>query len=465
MFNGKAPKEADYIQKHTLTGLATRREKARGKRLGLRAVSTLLVCTMLALLAVFGSSAALRSSRAYAVSVDGEQVAVLVSQREADEAVALALRQEEEKLLDETPADQTEPEDAAALTAPTATERESVLEFENQLSIEAVEPENAEYASVAQAADLLAQELSFTAQCVELLVDGEGVCYLPTSTHAIQAVNEAKTHYGSISQEDVIAVYTEQEISFNESTAPVADLSSVAEAANLLIYGDTGRTSPAQAAPLINVIVERRLTEVATLPYNTIRVDDDQLPRGQEEEVSPGRDGSQEISYTLVERNGRLVSKEQAGTTVLTAAVDAVINVGTKLMINGYGVVDLSWPLAEGTGVVSSRYGWRSRGWHSGIDVADPVGVTIVAVEAGVVTYADYEGGGYGNLVIIDHGDGLSTRYAHCDEFLVAAGDTVERDQAIATIGMTGTTTGPHVHFEVRVNDTAVDPAPYIGAD
>ena len=78
-----------------------------------------------------------------------------------------------------------------------------------------------------------------------------------------------------------------------------------------------------------------------------------------------------------------------------------------------------------------------------------------------MVTTAEYQGG-YGLLLCISHSPEVETRYAHCAEFFVGVGDSVKRGQPIAVIGMTGTTTGPHVHFEVRINGTAVDPLPYL---
>ena len=111
--------------------------------------------------------------------------------------------------------------------------------------------------------------------------------------------------------------------------------------------------------------------------------------------------------------------------------------------------------------MVTSRFGWRSRGWHSGVDLAAPVGTMILAAESGTVVVCEYQSG-YGNVIYIDHGNGVQTRYAHNDEMFVSVGDYVERGAGICTIGMTGTTTGPHVHFEIRIDGTAVDPLPYI---
>lgn len=101
---------------------------------------------------------------------------------------------------------------------------------------------------------------------------------------------------------------------------------------------------------------------------------------------------------------------------------------------------------------------WRL---HSGIDIAAPIGAQFVAADDGVVILAEYNGG-YGNCVVISHGNGITTRYAHGTSFLVSEGDVVSKGTPVLTVGSTGDSTGPHAHFEVRVNGVAVDPLNYL---
>jgi murein DD-endopeptidase MepM/ murein hydrolase activator NlpD len=98
---------------------------------------------------------------------------------------------------------------------------------------------------------------------------------------------------------------------------------------------------------------------------------------------------------------------------------------------------------------------------HEGIDFAAGTGAPIVAAAAGVVVSAELSPS-YGNMVEIDHGDGLSTRYGHASRLLVSAGALVKRGQKIAEVGSTGRSTGPHLHFEVRMNGAAIDPSPFL---
>lgn len=112
--------------------------------------------------------------------------------------------------------------------------------------------------------------------------------------------------------------------------------------------------------------------------------------------------------------------------------------------------------------VISSRFGWRHNRPHQGTDFAAPMGADIRAVESGKITYAGWNGGGYGNLVTIDHGNSMKSRYAHCSKILVRTAQTVEKGQVIAKVGSTGRSTGPHLHFEVLVNNTHQNPEHYL---
>jgi murein DD-endopeptidase MepM/ murein hydrolase activator NlpD len=119
-------------------------------------------------------------------------------------------------------------------------------------------------------------------------------------------------------------------------------------------------------------------------------------------------------------------------------------------------------------GRVSSVFGSRKdpiRGTqrdHHGLDIAAPEGTDIRAVRDGVVRFAD-EMGGYGQIVIVDHGDGLETRYAHCSELIVQEGEKIRAGERIALVGSTGRSTGPHLHFEARQNGDPVDPQDFFG--
>ncbi|MCX7779394.1 MAG: M23 family metallopeptidase [Negativicutes bacterium] len=122
------------------------------------------------------------------------------------------------------------------------------------------------------------------------------------------------------------------------------------------------------------------------------------------------------------------------------------------------------WPAS---GEVTSRFGWRSSpwgwgsDWHPGIDIANDYGTPIAATAAGEVVFSGWYGG-YGQMIRIDHGNGIETVYAHNAENLVRPGQYVKKGDVIAYMGSTGASTGTHLHYEVRVNGTAVNPANFL---
>mmetsp|Transcript_40021 Transcript_40021/g.55621 ORF Transcript_40021/g.55621 Transcript_40021/m.55621 type:complete len:405 (-) Transcript_40021:154-1368(-) len=112
-------------------------------------------------------------------------------------------------------------------------------------------------------------------------------------------------------------------------------------------------------------------------------------------------------------------------------------------------------------GFVSSGFGWRWGRLHEGIDLAAETGAPIFSALDGTVHYADWSGG-YGKLLCISHGAGFSSRYAHCDELEKKVGQNVRAGERIGTVGATGRVTGPHLHFEIRLNGVAQDPHDYL---
>ena len=125
------------------------------------------------------------------------------------------------------------------------------------------------------------------------------------------------------------------------------------------------------------------------------------------------------------------------------------------------GNVPSIWPAR---GDVSSPFGlrWGGSDFHPGMDIANDYGTPIVATADGTVTTAGWNSGGYGNMVDIDHGNGITTRYGHAQQVVVSAGQYVHKGQIIAYMGSTGFSTGPHVHYEIHVNGQLVNPISYL---
>ena len=114
------------------------------------------------------------------------------------------------------------------------------------------------------------------------------------------------------------------------------------------------------------------------------------------------------------------------------------------------------------SGIITSRYGQRASGNHTGLDIATSTGTTIVAAAGGTVTFSGWDGHGLGYCVRISHGNGVETVYGHCSKLYVTAGQTVAQGEAIAAVGSTGNSTGPHLHLEIKVNGARQNPQMYL---
>ena len=125
--------------------------------------------------------------------------------------------------------------------------------------------------------------------------------------------------------------------------------------------------------------------------------------------------------------------------------------------------VTLIKPIDSGY-TITSRFGWRSRDNHPGLDVAAPKGTAIKAAAGGTVIFAGSGSpyGGYGNIVVIQSNSSTAIRYAHCSKIYVRKGEVVEQGQVIAAVGSTGISTGNHLHFEIRYNGKKIDPQKYV---
>jgi murein DD-endopeptidase MepM/ murein hydrolase activator NlpD len=156
----------------------------------------------------------------------------------------------------------------------------------------------------------------------------------------------------------------------------------------------------------------------------------------------------------LEENESDLQNKIQQQIAEATLGVPA-LPAGTPGAPSSAGFI---WPV---NGILTSGFGYRWGSMHEGIDIAVPEGTPILAAASGTVILAGYTGG-YGNYTCIDHGSGLSTCYGHQSGYAVSSGSSVTQGQVIGYSGNTGSSTGPHLHFEVRINGAAVDPLGYL---
>ncbi len=212
---------------------------------------------------------------------------------------------------------------------------------------------------------------------------------------------------------------------------------------------------------------------LSTVKYDTVEIETNTLFVGDSRERRSGENGSEYVVDLVTYIGENKVMSEHLMSLMVKAPVSRVIEKGNRaesLSMGSYTVIQTSgvfcWPVV-GLNTVTSPFGERSLGYHHGLDIsgANASGSLVVAGAGGTVTEAGWSNGGYGNYVIINHGNGVETLYGHMldNSLLVSAGETVTKGQAIGRVGDTGYSFGAHLHFEVRINGNRINPAPYLG--
>ncbi len=220
-----------------------------------------------------------------------------------------------------------------------------------------------------------------------------------------------------------------------------------------------------RAVPTLEVELVKTVTYDVEIPYTTVTREDDTRYTDYTKVVTEGVNGKQRLTDQVHTVNGAETSRINLSATVLQQPVDKVVLTGTKKRPqNETGVASgkFMWPVPS-LHTITTYFTWRWGAFHTGIDISGSgaYGRTIVASDGGVVTLAG-PNDGYGNCIIISHGNGYSTLYGHCSKILVTAGQSVSKGQAIGRVGSTGNSTGPHCHFEVIKNGTKVNPLQYV---
>ncbi len=223
-----------------------------------------------------------------------------------------------------------------------------------------------------------------------------------------------------------------------------------------------------KAKPYLSIRVTREENYDVTIPYETEKTNDSSLWKGTTKTLKSGQNGSKNISAKVSIIDGIEESRVITSSVVTKEPVTAKLAVGTKstgapadqIAASGGGFM---WPVGGGYNYISSPFGPRGGGIHTGIDIAsNGAYLPIYASQSGKVVQAYYRGS-YGNQIVIDHGNGVQTRYAHLSSYRVSTGDYVEKGDLIGIMGSTGRSTGVHLHFEVISYGNFLSPTNYVG--
>lgn len=213
-----------------------------------------------------------------------------------------------------------------------------------------------------------------------------------------------------------------------------------------------------QEVPFLSVITHATVQCEETIKSPVEYIETDELYIGDTKVKEQGEDGQALVTYEVAYLNGVEQERTELSSQVIKEATTTYIYTGTKVKpataSNGYFI----WPVR---GTITSPFGYRWGTTHLGVDIGVPYGTTVKAADGGEVTWAGWQGS-YGKLVVITHDSGIQTAYAHNSTILVSVGQRVYQGQAIAYAGSTGNSTGPHCHFEVRINGRQVNPLGYL---
>lgn len=200
-------------------------------------------------------------------------------------------------------------------------------------------------------------------------------------------------------------------------------------------------------------VTTKAIKEEAKIGYKTEVINTFALKKGESKVIRKGQEGLKEVNKKLTYKGETLKDTEVTSKKTVKKPVSQVVLEGTDSAAPVF--------MTPASGRYSSYYGERWNRMHKGVDIAAPIGTPIKAAEGGEITFSGTKGG-FGKCIIVKHKNGYETVYGHISKLIGKTGDKVNKGEVIAEVGNTGRSTGPHLHFEVKVNGKNTDPMNYL---
>lgn len=312
-------------------------------------------------------------------------------------------------------------------------------------------------ANISANAKILEVDFKQDVQIVETKVDEEELDTLDEIKLEFDKNEEEAVYYTVVKGDNLWDISIANDITL----AKIVEYNPDLDIEKFIQPGDEYLFQPAN--PLFDVEIHLQNTVLEPVPFETIKIQDKNLLTSQRIILKDGVPGEKNVTYDIRMENGYALSIESIQETILVQPISAEVKVGTKRTLsysggNNYGVT---------TGRLTSGYGYRIhpisgiRTFHNGIDIAASTGTGVYSYASGTVIAVGQDNT-LGKYVAIDHGNGLVTRYLHLSKANVSKGDKVSTGDRIGSVGNTGYSTGPHLHFEVIKNGSYQNPWNYI---
>ncbi len=379
--------------------------------------------------------------------------------------------------------------------------------FREEIAVERVKTAKADILAAEEAEAALSEALTQVVQAATIVIDGEQALALADQAAANRVIEAFidKFRYQNNDDYEVLSLRFEETVEVAEALVEPDELLSeedalaylcngaqnvithtvqadetfwtIAQKYDMNVYdlmrlnadGTEGRLQVGQelkitqASALLHVDGNYRYTARTPIAYDTTYIYDSELAHGEQEIEVAGVEGEEDAIYFLSMVNGTKIASQELGSQVVSEPVTQVIRRSSAFIASASrsgsynpGNGALAWPF---NGNITCPFGGYSG--HTGMDIDGETGDIIRAAADGTVVFAGW-GGGYGNIIKIDHGNGLATWYAHLSTIGVSEGQSVSTGEVIAQMGSTGNSTGSHLHFEVRVDGNAQNPANYL---
>ncbi|WLR48567.1 peptidoglycan DD-metalloendopeptidase family protein [Halobacillus litoralis] len=333
--------------------------------------------------------------------------------------------------------------------------------------------------------DSIQNDLTFAAEVVRLYINGEPVAHLPNEEKAEQVIESIKQEYVGEDELEVIEKGTPElpdvgetkvmdvglsaPVKMEEDQVALSQVHTVEEAVSKVEEGrhypsDQSETSSfigmmaKSKKPLVDVVLTEKERKEEEIPHKVQIKKTDELFKGESKVKQDGEDGKRELLIERTYRNGEETKEETVEKEVVKEPVKKIVLQGTK-KVPSKGTGDFTWPAVGGE--ITSKQGKRWGRYHKGIDIAGVSDKTIKSADNGKVVEAGYRNS-FGNKVVIDHGNGYETIYAHLSSIDVTKGQTVKKGEKIGVMGTTGHSTGVHLHFEVHKGGALENPLSYV---